>query len=134
MQTKEILDKFLKDGLKLDPSDLTFVDYYRLPQAPLIKKGKPTTRPIIIKVGTVFDEDTILNSAKNLKEFNATTTETDRRRHKVYITEHLPKEFYLQKKKLMPKFKQARKDGHKTKRIIEQGKYCLLINKDICYP
>ena len=75
-----------------------------------------------------------MNSAKNLKEYNATTTYTESRQSKVNITEHLPKEFYLQKKKLMPTFKQARKDGHHTKWIIEQGKYCLLINKDIYYP
>ena len=40
-----------------------------------------------------------MNSAENLKKYNGTTTCTESRQSKIYITEYLPKEFYVQKKR-----------------------------------
>ena len=49
-QTLVKLNKFLKEGLRIEPSSLLLVDMHRLPQRPFIFRGKRLTRPIIIKL------------------------------------------------------------------------------------
>jgi len=68
VEAKEILFHFVKEGLKTDPLSLTFVDFHQLPQAPIFKRNKPVTQPVIIKLATVFDKKTILNNAKKLEK------------------------------------------------------------------
>ena len=38
--TKTLLYQFISDGLKLDSAPLSFADFHRLPQKPVIKNGK----------------------------------------------------------------------------------------------
>ena len=68
-ETHEILSNFLKDGLKIDPQTINFIDYHRLPQRPIFNGNGKKARPIIIKAASVFDKCTFLKSAKNLKQF-----------------------------------------------------------------
>ena len=51
-------DKFLKNGLKIEPDDIEVADIFRLPQYPIMKNGKKVHRPIIVKL--------VYNSDKNL--------------------------------------------------------------------
>ena len=49
----------------------------------------------------------IFSSLKHLKKFNEERSASNS--PSIYVTEHLPKEFQIQKKSLMPQFKEARK-------------------------
>ena len=91
-QTKAICDKFLAKVLGLAPDDNNIVDLHRLPQHPIRREGKKMNRPIIFKVLTTFDKELIHQNIAKLKKFN------EDRDSKVFVTDHLPKVFYNQKK------------------------------------
>ena len=84
---------------------------------------KKTTRPVIIKLSSVFDKQSIFKAAKNLKNFNQNSNS------KVYITEHLPAEFMKQKQALLSQFKEARQNNKKTKWRIVHDEYCLFVDE-----
>ena len=137
-ETRNILTKFMDDGLKIDSSKISVLDIHRLPQHPITKHGKKVARPIIIKVASSHDKYLIMSNLGNLKAYNESqklkaneSTEScdlQIRKTPVFITEHLPKQFYNQKKRLMPKFKEARQAGQKTSWSISDGSYCLFID------
>ena len=57
-QTLDIFDKFMTDGLGLDPKPISLVDIYRLPRRHIVEQGSNITRPIIIKLATAMDKHT----------------------------------------------------------------------------
>ena len=81
-------------------------DYHRLPQHPVLKNGIKVNRPIIIKLTNSNDKRLIFGSLKNLKQFN--NARKLNKQNSVYITEHLPKQFQLERKALLPAFKEAK--------------------------
>ena len=54
-RTRDTLSKIFSDGLQLDFNHISLVNYHRLPQRPIFKRGKKITRPVIIKFANVFD-------------------------------------------------------------------------------
>ena len=68
-KTAYIFQKFLSDGLKLEPDSINLVDIHRLPQRPLLFNGTRKTRPIIVKLSTAMKRS-IFSALKNLKQFN----------------------------------------------------------------
>ena len=46
----------------------------------------------------------------------------------VYIAEHLPEEFHEQRKRLLSRFKEAKKSGQKTKWALTNGSYCSYVD------
>ena len=83
-------------------------------------------RPIVIKLTNVIDKRKIFNNLKNLKTFN-----DERRRNNqssIYITEHLPKQFQIERKLLLPFFKEAKRRKQKTSWKAENGHYFLYID------
>jgi len=139
-QTTKIFNDFMIKGLQLDPATIPLIDIHRLPQHPIQKHDKAVTRPIIIKLANTMDKQTILKNLKNLKDYNNDRklqfelSSCREKAQQVYITEHLPKIFYYQKKKLNSKFKEARKAGNKTRWGISNGCYCLFINDNKVTP
>jgi len=128
-KTKIVFNQFLTDGLAIDPSEIHLVDVHRLPQHPLIIRGKHITRPIIIKLPDVFEKTKIMRSLSNLKEFNQNRHERLKTNiGNVFISDHLPKEFQIHKKKLLRKFKEARSEQKKTFWKAVDGEYCLFID------
>ena len=137
-ETQVKLNEFLKDGLKIDPITLPLADMHRLPQRPVVVRGKRINRPIIIKLINAFDKNRILNKLKNLKTYNQQRQKEQTHSSKenpvqptkspVYITDHLPQAFLEQKKLLLPAFKEARKLGEKTKWVAKSGEYCLFVD------
>ena len=92
-ETRLIFENFLTEGLKIqDASAVGLVDIHRLPQHPVYKNGKKVSRPIIVKLDSAFSKRTIFKSLKHLKEYNKDPEKN------VYVTEHLPKPFYEEKK------------------------------------
>jgi len=71
---------------------------------------------------------------KNLKKFNEKRRLDDPLASYVFVTDYLPKMFELQRKKLQPQFKEARKYGQKTSWKIINGNYCLFIDDAIVIP
>ena len=69
-QTLDIFNKFMTDGLGLDPKSISLVDIYGLPQRPIVKQGSNITRPIVIKLPTAMDKHTVMSNLKNLKVYN----------------------------------------------------------------
>ena len=52
-----------------------------------------------------------------------------------YVTEHLPKKFHEERKKLLPAFREARVQGHKTLWGAENGQYALYVkNVRVRFP
>ena len=46
-ETVEKYEKFVSDGLKLDPASINIADIHRLPQHSIYKNGKNITKPVI---------------------------------------------------------------------------------------
>ena len=112
-ETLEHVHKFMKDGLLIsDPKSLPLADYHRLPQQPIFKFGRKTTRPIIIKLTNAADKRKISGNLKNLKSCNESRKALNL--NPAFVTEHLPKKFQQERKLLLPEFKEARKMNRKT--------------------
>ena len=127
-ETEAILNKFLTEALQLNPEQLKLTDLHRLPQHPIYKDKVKINCPIIFKVASVFDKHTIMTRLKMLKDYNERQQESCPTAPKVYVSEHLPKEMYEQKKLLMPHFKDARKMKLKTTWMVQNEEYCLFVD------
>ena len=119
-------------GLQLDPVSIPLGDIHRLPQQPVVRRRVNIAKPIIIKLNNAMEKHKIMSNLSNLKACNLprqnepqTAATPPRFPKPVYITEHLPKEFQKQRKRLLPRFIEAKKSGQKTKRAITNGTYCL---------
>ena len=105
--TLQLVQDFMKRGLQIKgPSAIMLADYHRLPQHPVLKNGIKVNPPIIIKLTKSNDKRLIFGSLKNLKQFNNARKLNEQ--NTVYITEHLPKQFQLERKALLPAFKEAK--------------------------
>jgi len=69
-------------------------------------KGR-INRPIVFKLAGNNDKQLIMNGLKNLRRFNVIRQDENSNASKVYVTEHLPKILYEQKKRLLPLYKEA---------------------------
>ena len=70
-----------------------------------------------------------MKSLKNLKSFNLSREEDSSETKKnIYVTEHLPRQLQLQKKRLLPAFKKAKAQGKRAIIKIENASYCLYID------
>ena len=76
------------------------------------------------------DKTAICKAAKSLKKYNRTRREMKRSSPYVYITDHLPRAFQGQRKKLLPSVNKPQADKQKTKWQIENGEYCLYIDNE----
>ena len=63
-----------------------------------------------------------------LKDYNQRQQTNCPTAQKVYVSTHLPKKMYEQKKLLMPHFKDARKMKLKTTWVVQNGEYCLFVD------
>ena len=102
-ETVEKYEKFVSDGLKLDPASMNISNIHRLPQHPIYKNGKKIIKPEIINLSSVFDKLSLFKTVKNLKNFNQNFNS------ELFITEHLPAKFATkyfvsigQRKHMMP--------------------------------
>ena len=137
-QTLNVFNKFMTDGLGLYPKSISLVDIHCLPQRPIVKQRSNITRPIVIKLATAMDKHIVMSNLKNLKAYNSKKqvgfdndhfhANSSHLHSSVFITDHLPKEFYERKKKLMPAFKSACKSLKKTRWAIHKGKYRLFVD------
>ena len=112
--TTKLFNHFLQQALKFDPTSISVVDIHRLPQHPVYKNRIKVNRPIIIKFQNVMDKEKVTKSLTNLKHYNQQRKPTENEVPYVYVTDHLPKVFELQKKMLLPQFKLARKQNKRT--------------------
>ena len=111
-QTQLIYNDFMIKGLQLDPVSIPLVKIHRLPQQSVVRGGVNIVRPIIIKLNNAMDKHNIMSSLSNLKAYNLARQNEQQTAatppsfpKSVYITEHLPKEFQEQRKRLLPRFK-----------------------------
>ena len=117
--TLNYFQEFLYKGLNIsDPEKLQLVDIQRLPQRPIYKEHTRINRPIIIKLHRVNDKHWLFNRLKYLLEYNAAKKKENTEVKPIYISEHLPKPYYEQKKKLLLLFKNARTKKQKTARVL----------------
>ena len=101
---------FVRDGLNIDdPTSIAVVDAHRLPQRPKNKQGTRICRPLIVKLATISDKNKIFSHLKNLKNFDETRNSSLLHYKSVYVSNHLSREFVLQKKRLYPQYKKALK-------------------------
>ena len=122
--TLKLVQDFMKRGLQIKyPSAIMLADYQRLLQHPVLKNGIKVNRPIIIKLTNSNDKRLIFGSLKNLKQFN--NARKLNQQNSVYIAEHLPKQFQLERKALLPAFKKAK--ALKKKNKLESRKWPLLL-------
>ena len=132
-ETKETTEKmvynFLNEALGIDNlKTIKFADVHRLPQHPVYRAGKKMNRPVIIKLTNSFDKHLIFKSLKNLKLYTDNWNVKPKSQHYTYITEHLPRELQLQKKRLLPLYKKVRQEGKKTTWKIMGDEYQLYID------
>ena len=125
--TLQLIQDFMKCALQIkDPSTILLADYHRLPQHPIYRDGLKVNRPVIIKLTNSNDKRLIFSHLNNLKAFN--NTRKLNKQKPVYITEHLPKQFQLERKALLPTFKKAKAMMKKTSWRAENGHYCLYVD------
>jgi len=119
--------------IQIYPAQLHPVDLHRLSQRPVYKDGIKSSRPIIVKSSSVYEKQIIYNHLKHLKTYNLLNNQSNQitseenfdansenpnswpngKSSVAYVTEHLPKAFYLQKKCLLLQFRDARSKGKK---------------------
>ena len=126
--TIDIFNHFLLEALKLDPTLISVIDIHRLPQQPIFRNGAKVTRPIIVKFQNVMDKAKVTKSLKNLKIYNQQLKSSLSNISYVYVSDHLPKPFEAQRKKLMPQFTMARKQNKKAYWRIEEGQHCFFVD------
>ena len=109
-QTKIILDKFIKEGLSLNPKPILLVDYHhKLAQKP-IQNHSNFNWPGIIRFSTVFDKREVKKAIKTEKVNQPLATiPTPLLNHQKLILPVInqPKLYYEQKKSLKSIFKNA---------------------------
>ena len=97
--TETKLKKFLIEGLNIENvDDLQILDLHRLPQHPLYRNNTKVNRPIIFKLVSNYDKQLVMNSLKHLKVYIEARLNDNPDATKIYVSEHLPKALYLQKK------------------------------------
>ena len=102
-------------------------DFHRLPQKPLFNnEGQRISHPVIIKLTSMADKRLIFSLARKLKAHNDLRRQENLRPQ--CITEHLLKKFQEERKKLLPAFREASVQGHKTLWRAENGQYALYVN------
>ena len=69
-----------------------------------------------------------MNGFKNLKAYNKNICDENPSASYVFVSEHLPKELQMQKKKLLPGFKEAKAQKKSTQWRIENAQCCLYID------
>ena len=105
LQTRQKFEDLLNCTVEIDSKSIPIVDLHRLPQFSTQKNYKHRTPPpIIVKLQTAFDKRLIFSQLGKLKNLTNNTKEP----HPVFLTNHLPKLHYKQKKSLMDKFKEGR--------------------------
>ena len=135
-ETIQVFNEFMIEGLRIqDPSDVKIVDIHRLPQHPVFKNGIKQTRPVIIKLNSLFDKKTTFLCVKHLKSYNASQSATNvsidhlrTRPTAIYVTDHLLAAFLPQRQRLLPFYKQAKLSKKKTPWRIVGNDYCLFID------
>ena len=127
--TENIFRKFLAEGLKIDhPNDYSIVDLHRLPQYPLFKNNVKLNRPIIFKLSNNYGKRLIMSRLKLLKDYNTIRKNANPTASKIFISDHLPKALYEQKKRFLPLHKKARSEGKKAIWFVQNGEYCLYVD------
>ena len=131
--TLQIFQKFLRKGLQIKPEEISIADIHRLPQRPVLWNGQRKCEQIIVNLTTAIDKAKIFCLSKNLKSYiaaanlqnlsNSNENDESIAKRYVYVTDHLPKAFLLQKQSFMPEFKAARQA--KTKDLLENRKWSL---------
>ena len=107
--------------LNLTQFTIRLLDLQWLPLHLVFRKVEKTNRPIIAKLKSVVKKHGIFEALQNLQNYNE-----DRIVHNVplvYVTKYLPAGFQEQHKRLMPIFKQPKKDKSKTAWRVVKGKY-----------
>ena len=142
------LYEVLKEGLDTDLNSIKLIDIHRLPQRPIYdNQHKRITHPIIIKLQNALDKDRIMRNLCKLKMYNSNRQDkqeketsdsstsflgayasNQRSKANIFVTEHLPKAFYQQKKLLLSAFREARKPGKTTKWTVRNGYYSLFVD------
>ena len=119
----------MRDGLNIDdPTSITVVDAHRLPQRPKYNKGTRFCRPLIVKSATISDKNKIFSHLKKLKNLDETRNSSLPHYKSVYVSNHLPREFVLQKKRLYPQYKEALSNNQEPFWSIEDGSHNLYVN------
>ena len=123
-ETQLIFNKFLIQSLHLDPIEIPLADIHRLPLWQIVKNGKSVIRAIIIKLSNAADKHKIMKSLDNLKACSQPGKEKQhtspshlqfsQKFKPVFVSEHLPKELYEEKKKLMMSSRLQEKQIKKT--------------------
>ena len=126
-ETYAFFTRFLQEALGLGPDSIQLADIHRLRQHTISKNGKRTTRPII-KLSSVFNKNIILRSLKKLKSYNLKLSSSMGNDFEyIFVTEHLPKNLQLQKKCLLPAFKQAKSERKRATWQIDNAEYCVYV-------
>jgi len=113
-ETGKLVYDFFQNALLIDnPESIKLADVHRLPQHPLVRNDKKLGRPVIIKLTNSFDKQLIFKNLKHLKTYNDSLHLKPKNRGYIYVTEHLPRETQLQKKRLIPIFQKAKEEGKK---------------------
>ncbi len=115
-----ILNHFLKKEMKISDQDMAKIGYDRVHR--MGKKGANKRRPIVAKFNPVDGKRIVMEHIKNLD-----------RKKKFGVNDQLPRELESRKKKLMPVFKDAKKEKQQPKWQLDKlviGKKVTTAHKD----
>ena len=82
------------------------------------------TRPMIVRFSCMPDKEKVQKELKALKNVNSGVYY----RHRIFVTDQLPRRMEAQRKELLPDFKAARRLKKKAKWSVDKdGNYCLYV-------
>ena len=128
---------FFRDILGVENADnMRFVNAHRMGLRKTIEDpgtgAKLLTRPIIVRFGCMPDKEKVQKKLTALRNYNR---DIPYHKHRVFVTDQLPRRMDEQRKLLVQQFRNARKNKIKAKWSVDKhGNYCLYINNEQVFP
>ena len=114
---------------------MSFVNAHRLGDPKTIENTETgdvlRTRPLIVRFSSMPDKERVQKKLSALREVNRGKYY----RHRIFVTDQLPKRMEEQRKSLVADFKEARRLKKKAKWSVDKtGDYCLYVDKKRVIP
>ena len=131
IESIEKVQNFFKKDLGVEGAEnMRFVNAHRMGDRKAIENPETRetlhTRPMIVRFSCMPDKEKVQAKLSELRKLNSGVYF----KHRVFVTDQLPKRMEAQRKALVKQFISARKLKKKAKWSVDQsGNYCLYVDK-----
>lgn len=131
LESIEKVQNFFKNDLAVEGAEnMHFVNAHRMGERKAIENPSTGailhTRPMIVRFSCMADKEKVQSKLFELRNVNHGVYH----RHRMFVTDQLPKRMEAQRKALVQNFIDARKMKKKAKWVVDQcGNYCLYVDR-----